>query len=197
MTETSTQTHPATCPVVGVGVGAVILDEAGRVLLLRRGARARNEQGMWACPGGALVVGETLEQAIVREVWEECGLVIVVRCQVGAFDHVLPDGAQWVSVAYLAQVVGGGEPVVQEPGKCSACAWFALDSLPEPLSPLAGIQLAAARLLIPAAMTCPPAASLSTAGRCTDVAADREQWTSKGEPCCPEHGVSPLCVGRK
>src|SRR5579875_31675 len=150
MTETSTQTQPATCPVVGVGVGAVILDEAGRVLLLRRGARARNEQGMWACPGGALVVGETLEQAIVREVWEECGLVIVVLCQVGAFDHVLPDGAQWVSVAYLAQVVGGGEPVVREPGKCSACAWFPFDltTLPRPLSPLAGMQLEAAHLLI-------------------------------------------------
>lgn len=135
---------------VGVGVGAVILDEAGRVLLLRRGPGARNEQGMWACPGGALTVGETLQEAIVREVREECGLAIVVRCQIGAFDHVLPDGAQWVSVAYLAQGVQGGEPVVRESGKCSACAWFPfdLDALPEPLSPLAGLQLEAAHLLI-------------------------------------------------
>ncbi len=99
--------------VVGVGVGAVILDEAGRVLLLRRGPCARNEQGMWACPGGALAVGETLEEAIAREVREECGLAIVARCQLGAFDHVLPDGAQWVSVAYLAEVVDGGEPAVR------------------------------------------------------------------------------------
>jgi mutator protein MutT len=102
-----------------VGVGAVILDEAGRVLLLRRGARARTAQGMWACPGGALAAGETLQEAIVREVQEECGLAIVVRCQLGAVDHVLPDGAQWVSVAYLAQVVEGSEPAVREPGKCT------------------------------------------------------------------------------
>lgn len=137
--------------VVGVGVGAVICDEAGRVLLLRRGVQARNEQGMWACPGGALTVGESLQEAIVREVREECGLAIVVRCQLGAFDHLLPDGTQWVSIAYLAQVGDGGEPVVQEPGKCSACAWFVLDGLPEPLSPLAGMPLAAACLLLASA----------------------------------------------
>jgi 8-oxo-dGTP diphosphatase len=153
---TESAPHAPIGPLVAVGVGAVLLDEAGRVLLMRRGPCARNEQGMWACPGGALAVGETLQEAIVREVREECGLAIVVLCQPGAFDHVLPDGAQWVSVAYLAQVVDG-EPVVQEPGKCSACAWFPfdLDALPEPLSPLASIQLEAARLLLPSA-ACPP-----------------------------------------
>lgn len=128
---------------MGIGVGAVVVNEDGRVLLIRRGPGARNEQGLWATPGGALAFGETLEEAFRREVWEECGIEIAVLCLLGAFDHRLPDGEQWVSVAYLAQVVAGS-PSVREPEKCCACSWFALGALPTPLSPLARMHLAAA-----------------------------------------------------
>lgn len=131
---------------VGVGVGAVVLNESGHVLFLKRGVAARNEQGWWACPGGALLFGERLEQAILREVREECGIEIVILCQLGAFDHLVADTEQWISVAYLAQVIAGS-PRVMEPDKCDACGWFALDALPEPLSPLAQMQLVAYRRL--------------------------------------------------
>lgn len=127
------------CETVSVGVGAIVVDEGGRILLIRRGEAARNEQGLWACPGGALAYGETLAEAIRREAWEECGIEIAVLCQLGAFDHLLSDGEQWVSIAYLAQVVAGS-PSVREPKKCSDCGWFALDALPEPLSPLTLVQ---------------------------------------------------------
>lgn len=93
-------------------------------------------------PGGALVFGETLEEAVRREVWEECGLDLLVLYQLGAFDHRLPDGEQWVSIAYLAHAVAGS-PSVREPNKCSACHWFEHDALPEPISPLTLVQLAA------------------------------------------------------
>lgn len=131
---------------VGVGVGAVVLNETGHVLFFKRGVAARNEQGWWACPGGALVFGETLEEAVRREVWEECGIAIVVLRLLGAFDHLVADTEQWISVAYLAQAVAGS-PRVMEPDKCDACGWFALDAMPEPLSPLAQMQLAAYRHL--------------------------------------------------
>jgi 8-oxo-dGTP diphosphatase len=127
---------------VRVGVGAIVLDEAGRIGLLQRGPLARNEQGMWACPGGAVERGERLAEAIIREVQEEIDLEIAVLAQLAAFDHVLPDGEQWVSVAFVANHLTG-TPTLREPGKSSAWGWFAPNDLPEPLSPLAQAHLTA------------------------------------------------------
>lgn len=51
---------------------AAIIDEAGRILLIRRA-----DNGLWAMPGGAIAVGETPAEATIREAWEEAG----VRCE--------------------------------------------------------------------------------------------------------------------
>lgn len=57
-----------------VAVAALILDPSGRLLLIRR---ARNPGlGLLAMPGGFVDEGESLEQAIQREITEEIGLVI-------------------------------------------------------------------------------------------------------------------------
>ncbi len=50
-------------------VGAVVCDEAGRVLLVRHIG-----SGRWSFPGGIIEPLETPANAIVREVWEETGL---------------------------------------------------------------------------------------------------------------------------
>ncbi|MFB6165611.1 MAG: NUDIX domain-containing protein [Haloarculaceae archaeon] len=50
-------------------VGGVVSDDAGRVLLVR-------EDGRWFAPGGEVETGETLEEALVREVAEETGVAI-------------------------------------------------------------------------------------------------------------------------
>ena len=56
-------------PVVGVGV---VIMERGRLVLVRRGAEPA--LGKWSFPGGAVELGETVREAAVREVKEECGL---------------------------------------------------------------------------------------------------------------------------
>jgi 8-oxo-dGTP diphosphatase len=55
-------------------VGAVVHDERGRLLVVRRG-RAPN-RGLWSVPGGRVEPGETEQAAVVREVAEETGLVV-------------------------------------------------------------------------------------------------------------------------
>jgi ADP-ribose pyrophosphatase YjhB (NUDIX family) len=74
-----------------VGVGAVVVDGQGRVVLVRR----RNEPlaGQWSLPGGTLDLGETLEAGVAREVLEETGLVVHVGPVADVFDRILVDEA--------------------------------------------------------------------------------------------------------
>ena len=94
-----------------VGVGAVILDDAQRVLLVRRGQEPL--KGQWSLPGGALELGERLEDGLQREVAEETGLRVEVMEIVEVFDHIAfeQDSSRirfhYVLIDYWCQVTGG------------------------------------------------------------------------------------------
>jgi ADP-ribose pyrophosphatase YjhB (NUDIX family) len=64
-----------------VAVGAVVVDRAARILLVRR-ARPPTV-GTWTIPGGHVESGESLEAAILREVHEETGLIARLVCPLG------------------------------------------------------------------------------------------------------------------
>lgn len=86
-------------------VDVVIPMEDG-IYLIRRG----NEpfEGQWALPGGFVEVGETVEEAAVRETGEETGLTVEVERLVGVYSAPDRDPrGHNVSVAFLARVVGG------------------------------------------------------------------------------------------
>ncbi len=92
-----------------VGVGAVVLDPGGRVLLARRGHEPL--MGEWSLPGGAVELGETLEAAVAREVLEETGLAVEVGPVVEVLDRVdhAPDGRveyHFVIIDYLCRATG-------------------------------------------------------------------------------------------
>ncbi|WP_127501400.1 NUDIX domain-containing protein [Actinoplanes solisilvae] len=115
---------------IGVGVGAMVFDERGRVFLAKRGPEARNERGLWEFPGGMVDFGETLTAAIRREFAEEYGMTIEVERLIGVSDHILPGERQhWVSPSFTARHVGG-IPEIREPEKCVEIGWFELDALP-------------------------------------------------------------------
>ena len=63
-------------------VGAIVLDEAGRLLLVRRGREP--SRGLWSLPGGRVEPGESGPDAVRREVLEETGLQVTVRELVGS-----------------------------------------------------------------------------------------------------------------
>lgn len=95
-----------------VAVGAVIRDDAGRVLLVRH-VPERNGfwQGRWICPGGRLETGESLTEGVLREVSEETGLQIELQEQLPPFERIVQsNGCTALHVIYidfLARLVGG------------------------------------------------------------------------------------------
>jgi 8-oxo-dGTP diphosphatase len=86
-------------------VGAIVTDDAGRLLLVKRGHEP--EAGRWSLPGGRVNPGEDDGQALVREVREETGLRVEPGALVGAVERPAPGGAVFDIHDYAASVSGG------------------------------------------------------------------------------------------
>lgn len=93
-----------------VGVGAVIFATDGRVVLVRRGQEPRI--GTWTLPGGVVEPAETLDQAVMREVAEETGLLVAAGPLVEVVEHIERDhdgraAFHFVILDYLCRLRGG------------------------------------------------------------------------------------------
>jgi 8-oxo-dGTP diphosphatase len=123
-------------------VAAVVLDEAGRVLLIRRGDGAG-----WSLPGGMMEPGERLEQALVREVQEETGLEVEPVRLIGVYSDptinqiTYPNGDQIhiVSATFECRVLGG-QPR-PDGDESLEVAYFAPDALPDTLVPAHRVRI--------------------------------------------------------
>lgn len=119
---------------IGVGVGAIILDEQKKLFLALRGPKVKNERGLWEFPGGAVEFGETLSDALTREMREEFGIEIEVGELLDVVDHILPEEKQhWVSPTFICRLQSG-VPQIREAEKCSQIGWFSIDHIPENLT---------------------------------------------------------------
>ena len=99
-----------------VGVGGVIIDQ-DRTVLIRRGTEPL--LGEWSIPGGSIEIGETLEEAVRRELREETGLEVCVLELIELFDRIYQDAGSaaasskkkprfhYVIADYLCGLVGG------------------------------------------------------------------------------------------
>ena len=112
-----------------VGVGAVVVKD-GKALIVKRGHEPR--KGEWSLPGGRVELGETLVDAVRREIREETGLEIEVGPVVELFDRIHRlDGRvryHFVIVDYLCRCVGGELCAGDD---AEDAAWVAADELSE------------------------------------------------------------------
>lgn len=104
-----------------VAVAAVIWNEAGEVLLIRRTKEPRS--GQWSLPGGKVEIGESLLDAVRREIREETRLEIAVLGLAGVAELIdEARGHHFVLLDYGARAVSG---VAQAASDAADATWFA------------------------------------------------------------------------
>lgn len=86
-------------PKHSVSVAAVITDDQGRALRIRR-----RDNGHWEPPGGVLELGETIEDGLRREVLEETGLEIDQGPLTGVYKNVVRD---IVALVFRCKIASG------------------------------------------------------------------------------------------
>ncbi|SCF20551.1 NUDIX hydrolase [Micromonospora mirobrigensis] len=110
------------------GVSAVVRDDAGRVLLARRG-----DNGRWSIPAGLIDPGEQPADAVLREVLEETGVHVEIERVGGVATHpvVYPNGdaCEYLNVWFRCRPVGGAPTA--DGDESLEVGWFAPDALPE------------------------------------------------------------------
>ena len=115
---------PPTTPLLTVDVIIRMPDDG--VVLVRR----RNRPQGWALPGGFVDVGETLEEAAVREAREETGLEVELEGQFHAYSDPGRDPrGHTVSMVFLGRAAGGPRGA----SDAAEARAFPLEELPEPL----------------------------------------------------------------
>ena len=95
--------------VIEVAAG-VLVNDAGRVLLCRRGYG--EQKGLWEFPGGKRELGESFAACLVREIREELGMCIVCERELLRMWYAYPE--RTIDFCFLLARAGGQRPVLSE-----------------------------------------------------------------------------------
>jgi 8-oxo-dGTP pyrophosphatase MutT (NUDIX family) len=121
---------------VRVGVGVIVLDSRGWILLEKR-----SDCGIWGLPGGRIEPGESVKAAAVREVYEETGLTVEITKLLGVYSEpesrivtFLDNGdvVHLVDVLLEAKILSGALTISSESEELQ---FFPPDNLPPDLVP--------------------------------------------------------------
>ena len=122
-------------PLLLCGAGAIILNEKDQVLL-----QLRTDNGCWGLQGGCMEPGETTLGAMLREVREETGLMLLNPVLFNIYSgpevhNIYPNGDEcyFVDIIYIADRYEG-EIAIQE-SELSELRYFDIDRIPENLNP--------------------------------------------------------------
>lgn len=112
-------------------VSGVIFDDEKRVLLIRRASHP--SKGKWSFPGGVVHLGEELEDALKREVLEECGLQVEVGLILAVTSRIIRDvngdiQYHYILLDYLCRWIGGR---LRPSSDADDARWFSLEEVSE------------------------------------------------------------------
>ncbi len=104
---------------------ALIIDQNGRILVLKRSENSGSNPGKWELPGGKPNKGESFEDSFRREVLEETGFSITLQQSAGTADQLV-SGHHVVHVVMIASIQSGGLAISDEH---SAFQWAEMKEL--------------------------------------------------------------------
>lgn len=113
-----------------VSVAGVVVDEAGRVLVVQR-----RDNGHWEPPGGILELGETFEDGVIREVAEETGVLVSVERLTGVYKNMTRG---IVALVYRCHPAQG---VARATAESTQVRWVTLDQIPDLMSEAYAIRV--------------------------------------------------------
>jgi ADP-ribose pyrophosphatase YjhB (NUDIX family) len=120
-------------PTPVAGGDAAIIDDDGRILLVQRA-----DNGLWAMPGGALEVGETPAEGVVREALEETGIHCQPIALVGVFDSRrcgMTTRHHLYAFLFLCKLLDDAAENPSHALEVRQTGWFAEHDLPEEIDP--------------------------------------------------------------
>lgn len=120
---------------IGISASFIVHDGKGNILLQKRGPGARDENGNWDVGGGAIEFGESIDEAVRREIKEElCTDTIDIQFLTvyDAFREFNGAKTHWVAIMHAVQV-DPKKVRIGEPDKIDELGWFTSDKLPSPL----------------------------------------------------------------
>lgn len=121
--------------VVKVGVGLLVIKD-GKVLWGKR--KGSFGEGLYGGVGGHVEYGETVQQAILRELDEECGIKVKNVRILCVSDFLTHSPRHYVDIGFVADW-DSGEPTIKEPHKLEGWEWRDLDDIPHPVfAPMVG-----------------------------------------------------------
>ncbi|MCA1073659.1 HAD-IA family hydrolase [Clostridium bowmanii] len=122
---------------VKAGVAGIVFDKSEQVLLMRR-----VDNGMWGIPSGHVEPGESVEDAIIREICEETGLIVKVNRLIGVYSDPVsqvfpyPNGevSHFITTCFECEVVGGN--LIKNSEETLDVDYFDFNCLPKNLLPM-------------------------------------------------------------
>ena len=119
---------------IEVAVAALLFDKNKRVLLVKR-----KDNSYWALPTGRMELGETLEEAVIREIKEELNLKINVKSLVGVYSHpsdqVLSynsgETIQFITSCFLCELKGGN--LTNNQLEILESGYYSISHFPQPM----------------------------------------------------------------
>jgi 8-oxo-dGTP diphosphatase len=109
-----------------VGVGIMIMKDGKVLVAQRKGSHGDGEYGF---VGGHVEYGETLEEAALREIAEECDVQVENMRVLCVADLLAYSPKHFVDIGFVADWASG-DPKIMEPDKFDSMEWVAIDALP-------------------------------------------------------------------